>query len=108
MKKEVKKVKVYKEIVNEDGKTERIYKTVTEKQANFINHMGGAALFMEEIAKFYEKELEKTACKDCRETLSWLIDEHYKLATDLVLAMDKFTFLCDMDLELAEHIQMNG
>ena len=105
MKKEVKKVKVCKEIVNEHGKTERIYKTLTESQADFVYRMGEAALAIEEATEFYEKEREKITCKDCRETLMWLIDENNKLATDLVLVMDKFVFLCDMDINLAEHIQ---
>ena len=101
-----KKVELYKEHVNKEGKTERICKAVTASQAELIFKMGGAALFIKEVAKFYEEELEKARCEDCKETLSWLIEEHYRLAKDLTRTMDSFAFMCDLDLKYAAHMRM--
>ena len=105
-KKEEKKVDLYKEIVDENNKRHTFCKTVTEKQAKLVFEMGEAALYLEEVAKFYEKELEKVTCEKCKEVLRDLIEENYNLATELVIAADKFVFMCDINGEFADHIRM--
>lgn len=105
-KKEEKKVELYKEIIDENNKSHTFCKTVTEKQAKLVFGMSEAAIYLEEVAKFYEEELKKVTCEKCKSVLRELIEENYNLATELVVAADKFVFMCDINGEFAEHIRM--
>lgn len=100
------RVQLCKEIDFGDGEVSTIRAMVTEEQAQVVFKLEEAADYLKKVAEYLEGQKDKVICKKGKKAFGMLADDNYKVATELIAAADRFVFMCNVNGEIAEHIQM--